>query len=90
MNAIAAIDAIVFLTTGVLLGAGYFGLLYWSVRSHASQTSIGRTMFLYVLRLAMVAATFWVIVQHGAMQLLLALLGFLVARALARYWLRSA
>lgn len=90
MNAIATTDAILFLAAGVLLGAGYFGLLYWSVRLHASPAPIGRAVLLYVLRLAMAAVAFWLIVQHGALPLLLALLGFLVSRTLARYWPRSA
>jgi len=90
MNAIATPEAILFFAAGVLLGAGYFGLLYWSLHLHTAQAPIGRTVSLYVLRLAMVAVAFWLIVQHGALPLLLALLGFLVSRTLARYWPRSA
>jgi F1F0 ATPase subunit 2 len=74
---------------GMALGAGYFGLLFLSVRLHASGTPAGRIIPLYVLRFAVAGVAFWFLAQQGAIPLLSALAGFLVARLLVQQRIRA-
>jgi F1F0 ATPase subunit 2 len=79
-------DVALYLAAGVALGAVYFVLLLRTVHLYASQGAAVRFMALCVLRFATAASAFWVIAQRGAMPLLLALLGFLVARIAIQFW----
>ena len=75
-----------YLAAGAALGATYFFLLFQTVRLHASRAAAIRIVPLYVLRFAVAVLAFWVIAQQGAAPLVLALLGFLIARVAAQRW----
>jgi len=81
-------EVVLFLAAGALLGAIYFGLLGWTVRLHAAQAPAARVIPLYLVRLAVAVGAFWLIAQHGALPLLLALLGFVISRMATQHWLR--
>ncbi len=89
MSAISPTDVALYLTAGAALGALYFLLLLRAVRLHASRAGAIRSVPLYLARLAVAIATFWVIVQEGAMPLLLALLGFVIARFFVQHRMGS-
>lgn len=74
-----------FVTTGAAAGALYFLLLYRTVQLHAAGATVARILPLYLLRAAGALAVFWLIAREGAIPLLLALAGFLVARYGAQY-----
>ena len=80
------IDVALYLTAGAALGAVYFVLLLRTVRLHASQGAAIRVMPLYIMRFAAAVSAFWIIAQQGALALLLALLGFLIARLVIQRW----
>lgn len=84
MTGISLSAAALYLALGATLGAAYFLLLLRTVRLHACQAPrrdlAMRVVPLYLMRVGMAVATFWVIAQQGALPLLLALLGFLAAR----------
>jgi F1F0 ATPase subunit 2 len=82
----APVSAVLYLAAGAVLGVLYFGLLAWTVRLHASQAAASRIMPLYVVRIALAVAAFWAIAQYGAAALLLALLGFVLARYPVQRW----
>lgn len=86
MNWTNPIEVASYLAVGMALGAMYFSLLFRTVRLHASQAAASRIIPLYFLRFSAAALAFWVIVQQGAGPLLLALLGFLIARIAAQRW----
>jgi F1F0 ATPase subunit 2 len=88
MNWIGSVDVAVYLTAGAGLGAVYFAVLLRTVRLHASQAATVRTIPLYLTRVAVAAVVFWAIAQQGAVPLLLALLGFLIARTATQYWIK--
>lgn len=73
-------EAALFVALGAALGLAYFVLLLQTVRLHASQSPPLRVVPLHIVRYAAAVATFWIIAQQGAVPLLLALSGFLVAR----------
>lgn len=76
-----------FAATGAATGALYFLLLYRTVRLHAAGAAIARVLPLYLLRAAGALAVFWLIAREGAVPLMLALAGFLVARYAAQHFL---
>jgi len=89
MSWISAIDVAMYLTAGALLGAVYFVLLLRTVRLQASRAAVKLVAPLYLVRLALAVAVFWAIAQQGALPLLLALLGFLMARFATQSWVGS-
>lgn len=89
MNRTSAIDAAFYLLAGMALGAVYFALLLRTVRLLVSKEAAVRIVPLYILRLAVAVAGFWLIAQQGAPPLLLALLGFLGGRHFAQRWKAS-
>ena len=66
--------------TGAMLGGAYFFLLFSAARLHLGQVATIRIVPLHLIRFGLALATFWVIVQQGAIPLLLACIGFLAAR----------
>ena len=66
--------------TGAMLGGAYFFLLFSAARLHLGQVATIRVMPLHFIRFGLAFATFWIIVQQGAIPLLLACTGFLAAR----------
>ena len=93
-------DLAFYLALGAALGAGYFALLRRAVRLYAGRgtaqgTALGtaegtvegtavRFLAFYVLRFAGAGLVFYLVVQQGALPLLMALLGFLLARIVAQ------
>jgi len=67
-----------------MLGGVYFFLLYRATCLHLDQVAAIRVVPVHLFRLGLVAATFWAIVQAGAVPLLLAFCGFLAARCWAQ------
>jgi F1F0 ATPase subunit 2 len=80
MTVIDLSEAAVYLAAGAVLGTAYFVLLLRAVRAHAGRGATSRVVSLYFLRLALAGSAFWVIAQQGAAPLLLAMLGFVLAR----------
>jgi N-ATPase, AtpR subunit len=80
----AAVDALVFLSIGALLGAGYFALLFAQVKEFASGSSLRRALPAYFLRLTAVVLALWVIVQYGAPALLASITGFTLVLVMLR------
>ena len=77
----------VFVAAGAVVGTLYFLLLYRTVQLHAAGAAAARVLPLYLLRAAGAVAVFWVISREGAIPLLLALAGFLVARYATQYFI---
>jgi F1F0 ATPase subunit 2 len=86
MNTISPSEIFLYLAAGAALGALYFLLLLLTVRLHAAQAAAIRVAPLYLLRFAAAALTFWFFARQGASPLLLALLGFLIARTATLRW----
>lgn len=82
-----ALTLLIFLFAGAALGALYFFLLHRSVMLHASRAPAIRVVPLHMVRLAAAVAAFWIIAQAGPVPLLLALLGFILARHAALRWM---
>ena len=72
--------AVLYALTGAMLGGAYFFLLFRALRLHLGQVAMLRIAPLHLIRFGLVSATFWAIVQAGAIPLLLAFVGFLAAR----------
>lgn len=68
------------LLSGLAAGLVYFLLLAQTTRLHLEGAPFVRLLPLFALRLAIAIALFWLIAQQGALALLLALAGFLLAR----------
>lgn len=79
-----ALRVLVFLLIGVLLGAGYFVLLFAQVTQHARGASSGHAIVTHLLRVGAAVLMFWVIAQYGATALLASLAGFTVVLATLR------
>ena len=89
MSWLSPTDVALYLTAGAVLGAVYFVLLLRAVRLHASQATAISIIPLYIMRFAAAVSAFWIIAQQGALPLLLALLGFLIARLVVQRWMGS-
>jgi F1F0 ATPase subunit 2 len=76
-------DAAPFVLLGALLGAGYFAALRLNVDRYISSRSLAPALALHLGRLLLVGIVFALIAQIGAVPLLGALAGFLLARSLA-------
>lgn len=76
------------LVAGTLLGAAYFGALWWTVRRLLRVRRPGRWLALSAaVRFAAVLAGFVALVRIHPLALLGALVGFLLARLAATRWL---
>jgi F1F0 ATPase subunit 2 len=67
------------LLAGVLLGFAYFGSLWWNTRLYSTGTAV-RALTVQVLRLGVLVAALVVLARFGAVALLAAVLGLLLAR----------
>jgi F1F0 ATPase subunit 2 len=75
------------LVFGVILGGGYFGALWWTVRRLPGKQHAGRWLAAsFLLRLAVTTGAFFLLLPWGAGALAAAMVGFLLARF---FWLRS-
>ena len=72
-----------FLLLGALLGAGYFVTLRLNVERYLLGRSLGPAVALHLGRLLLAGVGFAVVAKAGAVPLLGALIGFLLARTLA-------
>jgi F1F0 ATPase subunit 2 len=72
-----------FALLGALLGAGYFAALRLNVERYLFGGSPGSGVALHLGRLLLAGAGFVLMAQPGAVPLLSALVGFLLARSLA-------
>lgn len=79
-----ALQAGIWLSCGALIGAFYFRTLQWSVRLFVDGDAILPSMILQLGRLTFLAGALAVIVERfGAIPLLAATLGILIARTAA-------
>ena len=79
-----ALHVLVFLLIGILLGAGYFALLFAEVTQTARGVSSRYAIVTHLLRLAAAVLMFWMIAQYGAAALLASLAGFTVVLVMLR------
>jgi F1F0 ATPase subunit 2 len=75
-----------FVLLGALLGAGYFAALRLNVERYFCGRSLSPAVAFHLGRLLLAGVGFFLIAQAGAVPLLGALLGFLLARSLALRW----
>lgn len=80
MSWIGPSEAVLYLAAGAVIGTVHVLLLVLTVRLPASRATALSIFPLYGLRLAAAGAGFWAIVQQGALPLLVALMGFVIAR----------
>ena len=76
-------DGAPFVLLGALFGAGYFTALRLNVERYLSGRSPGPAVALHLGRLLLAGVGFALIAQAGAVPLLGALVGFLLARSVA-------
>jgi F1F0 ATPase subunit 2 len=78
------------LASGGLLGAAYFGGLWWTVRRGAASTHPATLFFGSLgVRLGAALAGFYLISRLGALALVAGLLGFMLSRKTAIFFARS-
>lgn len=75
---------VIFLPAGAALGAAYFALLRLSLPGSEGAGIAAVFLPLLLARVALAVGVFWIIAQQGALPLLIALLGFLLARIAAK------
>jgi hypothetical protein len=80
----AAFHILAFLLLGILLGAGYFALLFAAVAQYRPGAAVGKAIVPHLTRLAVAIIGFWLIAQFGPSALLASLAGFTVALAALR------
>jgi N-ATPase, AtpR subunit len=75
----AAFHILVFLLLGILLGAGYFALLFAAVAQYRPGAAMGKAIVPHLARLTVGIIGFWLIAQFGASALFASLAGFTAA-----------
>jgi F1F0 ATPase subunit 2 len=80
MSALSAFQYAWPVVSGLAAGLVYFGLLARTTRLHLEGAPFLRLVPLLALRLAVAVGLFWAVAHSGALALLLALAGFLLAR----------
>lgn len=90
MNALSTTQILAYLLAGSALGILYFYAVFQTIRRHVAQAGMSKILPLYLFRAGAALGAFWLVAQQGALPLLLALLGFLVARFLVQRSLGSA
>lgn len=78
-----------FLAAGVLAGALHFALLRWNTTLYARAGRVAAAAALQVLRLGVLAGLLAIVARQGALPLLLAALGLLIARSLVVRWMAA-
>ena len=77
--------------TGVLLGAMFFGGLWWTVRKGVSSEQPALWFFAsMLLRTSAALAVFYIIARGHWERLLVCLLGFIIARLIVTRFIRAA
>jgi hypothetical protein len=82
MSATAPLLAVFWLLAGVAGGTAHFALLRWNTRLYLTGGSMARALGAQVLRLVATALLLAFAAWHGALPLLLAAIGVVVARLL--------
>jgi F1F0 ATPase subunit 2 len=90
MSPISPAEIALYLLAGAALGGAYFFLLLRMVQACTAGAKMNLVVPLYLLRLAAAGAAFWFIAQQGAVPLLLALAGFVLARIAVQRWVGTA
>jgi hypothetical protein len=80
----ATLHILTFLLLGVLLGAGYYWLLFVEVGQYVADASARHAIATRLVRLAVASVMFWLIAQHGAIPLLASLAGFTLVLAMLK------
>jgi N-ATPase, AtpR subunit len=80
----AALHILAFLLLGILLGAGYFSLLFTAVAQYRPGVAAGKAIVPHLARLAVAIIGFWLIAQFGPSALLASLAGFTAVLATLR------
>lgn len=75
---------LLWLGAGGMFGTAHFMLLRRTVRLTLSGSVMAQVLPLYAVRICVTVGAFWTIAQYGAIALLLALGGFLLARVLVQ------
>jgi uncharacterized membrane protein len=88
MTEFPAITVGLSLCGGIVLGCGYFAMLYKALQLHAAAAPIAPIVMLHALRGLLAVAAFWGLVQIGAWPLLAGLAGFGIARTAAQQLVR--
>ncbi len=88
MSSINPLEVVMWLAIGMALGGLYFFLLRREVSLLSSHAAAIRIVLFHLIRVAIALAVFWTIAQRGALPLLLALLGFVIARHLVQRSIR--
>jgi hypothetical protein len=89
MDARAMIGGTAFLLVGFAAGTLYFALLRWNTVLYAQAGRIWMAIAMHVSRLGTLAGVLTLIALHGALPLLLTVLGLLIARPLVMRWATS-
>ena len=82
------LQALFGLAVGSLLGLAHFGMLWWNVGFFASG-GLPKAFALQLLRFGVLAAVLYGVAQFGALALLCAALGILIARSIILRRMRS-
>jgi hypothetical protein len=82
MSAAAALLDAFWLLLGIAGGTAHFALLRWNTRLYLTGGNVARALGVQVLRLAATTALLAFAVWHGAVPLLFATIGVVVARLL--------
>jgi len=80
----AAFHILAFLLLGILLGAGYFSLLFATIARYRPGVAAGKAIVPHLARLALAIIGFWLIAQFGPSALLASLAGFTAVLAALR------
>lgn len=88
LRADPALQALIGLAVGMPLGFFHFGTLWWNARALVAG-SAARAIGFHVLRFAVLAVILYALAKVGAMALLTAAIGILVARSLVLRRIRS-
>ena len=84
MSGMLLMQVVTGLLVGLLLGSGYFALLYRAVRLHEDGAAARSVLWLHASRGVLAIGAFWGLAQLGAWALMTGLGGFLVARTFAQ------
>jgi hypothetical protein len=79
-----------FLAVGAFAGTLHFALLRWNTALYARAGRIAAAAALQVLRLGALAGLLVIVARQGALPLLLAALGLLIARSFVIRWMAAA
>jgi F1F0 ATPase subunit 2 len=89
MTTIPTMTIAIALAAGFAVGLVYFFLLFRTVRLHLMDGPTAEIIVLYGIRIVLVGVVFWLLVEYGALSLLVGFAGFLMARFAVRRIVRA-